>query len=559
MTDLDVAKGLHPNRSWYSNAYLRHEGHLTLPPLATTTAALGPTGIFTVGAIGELANVIYVAAGTSVRQYSLALDTWTNVHTLPAAATDAITVRVDATVYLIFATTGGYSYSSDGTTWVNDTTDTLYMTWWDNRLWGIDNTGQLWFSSVIGTEATDARLPLENGNVTDLFVERDAAGESIIYAATKVGLFAHDAEGSRFHKTDLELPFHDDAGRGARKWRGRTFYPAGLSIYEYSPGPTALVRTIGPDKNDGLPANRKGTIVDLVASHNDLLPLVDSTSAAANAFDVFTDQGGLSDALVIDPDVGVSSILAWNEEGWQVLWESATNTEAITAAHVSGAHAGYRLWWGHNRRVYRMDLPVDIVNPNETSDFNYASSATHEFPWLLVGQETQGLVLRLRVEAAGMSANETVVVSYATNFSTTFTTLGTISADGITTYNFPNSTTPTGTAFRAIRIRLVFARGTNTLLSPDIIGVDLEWRKKISVRYRWTVVLDLNLTYGGRSPQAQRAALVTAIASNPKVEFTYREDTGDTRNYYVEVVNMGAEEQSGRDETGRVMLQLEEV
>lgn len=559
ITDLEVAAGRSLDRSWYSSAYLRHKGHLTLPPLATTTAASGVTGVFTIGAISELADVIYAAFGTSVRSYTLSTDTWSaELVALPASATDAIRLRLGGTVYMAFAFTSGTADTTDGTTWSTRTDDVLYLAAWDDRLWGIDATGQLRFSQTIGTWVNDAQLPLPSDYVTDLFVDRDAAGEPILYAATKVGLYAHDAAHIRFVRTDMEVPFHDDAGRGVIRWRGASYYPAGLGIYEYHAGPQAVVRAMGPDRYDGLPDERKGTLVRLEESHNELLGLVDSTSAAANEFTVFSPDG-LTDASVIDPDVGVSTILGWNGDGWQVLWESAANTEAITYSHVSNAYGNYRLWWAHNRRINYMDLPLDLLNPNETNNFAYGTAGTHDFPWLVVGQETRGLALRLRVQVGGASASETVIPSYATNFTETFTVLATISADGITTYDFPNSTTPTGTAFRAMRIRVALARGTNTLLSPDVISVTLEWRKKLPAQFGWRLVLNVNEEYEQRTSQQQRAALITAAESATLVEFTYRDDDGNTRNYYVDVLEHSGLDYTGHDERGEVHLLLVEV
>ena len=467
-----------------------------------------------------------------------------------------MTGPLGGTTYLFVAHTGGYSYSTDGSTWTDDTTDTRFLAFWDNRLWGISQAGQLWFSLTVGTEVNDALLPLPTDYVTDLFVERDAGGEHILYAGTKEGLYAHDVANSRFVLTELDLPFHNDAGRGIKRWRGATYYPAGLGIYRYQPGPTAAISVHGPDRDDGLPDERKGTIIGLERSHNDLIAKVDSTSAAANDFDVFLGSGAITAGDVIDPDVGISTLLAWDTRGWQVLWESAANTEAITASYVSNADGGYRLWWGHNRRVLYMDLPVDIVNPHETNDRNYGSAATHDYPWLVAGEETNGLALRMNVHVADSSSTETVAVSYATNFSESFTTLGTISSDGITTYDFPNATTPTGTAFRAIRPRVALARGTNTLLSPDVIAVNFEFRKKLTPQYSWRVLLDLSDEYAGQSTNEMWADLRTAVASSALVNFTFRDDTA--RTYYVDVTLQGQEE-TGLDETGEVLVTLAQV
>ena len=117
----------------------------------------------------------------------------------------------------------GYTYSSNGSDWTNDTADAKYLTVWDERLWGIDNTGQLWYAYSVGTEVNDCKLPSPDGSVTALFVARNAAGTPIIYAATIDGLFAHDAENSRFVETQMAFPTHPDNGRGTTKWRDSVY------------------------------------------------------------------------------------------------------------------------------------------------------------------------------------------------------------------------------------------------------------------------------------------------------------------------------------------------
>ena len=327
-TDVDVANGVNLNRSFYSSCYLRHEGHLTLPRLATVTAASGVTGIFEIGAINELSDEIYAAFGSSVRKFSFTSDSWgAALHALPAVATDSICLRLNGTIYLIFAHTGGTTDTTDGSSFNDRTDDVLYMTSWDDRLWGIDNTGQLRYALTIGTWTNDAILPLPDSYVTDLFVDRDAGGEPIIYAATKIGLFAHDAANQRFVQTEFEVPFHDDAGKGVKRWRGAMYYPAGLSEYEFVAGAPGTQRVMGPDRDDGLPSDRRGTIIGNVTTHNELVALVDSTSAAASDFAV-NPSYSLNGAKVIDPDVGVSLLMGWDSRGWQTMWESAANTEA---------------------------------------------------------------------------------------------------------------------------------------------------------------------------------------------------------------------------------------
>jgi hypothetical protein len=560
------------NRLWYGTSHLRVDGHRTLPDRVTTTAASGVSGVVKVGAMEELADQIYAAYNTSIRKYTFATDSWgSSLHTLPAIATDVITTRLGGTVYMVFAHTGGMTYTTDGSTFTDITDDALYLEEWDDRIWAIDNTGQLrWAFDPTGTWTNDAQLPLANGNAQDLLVGRRADGEHILFASTKVGLFAHDVANNAFVKTEMDLPFHDDSGAGVTRWRDATFVPAGLAAYKYSiGGAAAVIQTVGPDKDQGLPSDRRGRIIKLEKSHNDLLAFVDSTSAAATTLNTFPSAGlGTHLSPAMNADTGRALILGWNELGWQVVFESEAQTEAITASLVSNAYGSYRLWFAHNRRVKYIALPVDVVNPSEISDRVYADSSRDEFPWFDAGQaEIDKLAVRVKGEVAGTSTTETATIYYALNYDdaeTAWVALDTIVTDGITTYNLPN-TSPTGTSaavgidFRAIRFRTDLANGSDESLSPDFRSLTLEYRKKLPVRLGWNVELNLNEAYKSLTSLEMQLALQTAIGSNTLLEFTYRDDDGVTRNYYVDIIQVTGLDRTGHDERTTVRLTLVQV
>lgn len=549
-------------RAWWSTCSLRYKNNLTLPGLATLTAASGVSGTFTVGVIGELSSEIYGAFGTSVRKYNNTTDSWGNsLHTLPAVATDVITVRMENVVYLVFAHTGGYTYTSNGTVFTDDTTDTKYLAYWDDALYGIDNTGALWKSTTIGTETTgQGQLPLPDGYVSGLFVARDSAGDPILYAATKVGLFAHDAANLKWESTELSLPYHSNGGLGTERWRDSIYSPVGLGVYQYINGVnTAVITVVGPDRDDGLPSDKRGTIKQLVGTHNDLLAVLDATTAPGTAMAMYNGSamGSQQSTVIIDPDVGYSSILGWDSKGWECKWLSGSTARAITWAHVSNAYSTYRLWWALADRVYYMKLAADIINPTQLTDWDYAASAEHITPWFNMGQiEVGKLALRVKVDTTGMSATESVAVEYATDLSESWTALGTITADGVTTYEFPNSTTPTGTAFKWLRFRLSLARGTTTTLTPQVHDITLEHRKKLSVKWSFVATIDLTQLHKGNTPMQLFAALRTAINADVLQEFTYREDSSGDRNYWVDVIPLEGFEFTGHDERGQVTVQL---
>jgi hypothetical protein len=153
-------------------------------------------------------------------------------------------------------------------------------------------------------------------------------------------------------------------------------------------------------------------------------------------------------------------------------------------------------------------------------------------------------------------------VSYATDYSESYTAAGSaITSDGITTYTFGSGA---GTTFRAIKFKIDLARTTDTSVvnykkkTPDVVSLTLEWRKKLPAKWGHQARVNLNKAYKGKSPKDLRSSLLSAIESTTMVEFTFRDDTGGTRNYYVDVVSASGVEGSGYDERGMSTINLVE-
>ena len=576
------------NRAWYSTCQLRYKNHLVLPGLATESSS--PSHSLTdptIGASNTLGNEVYAFRNGSVSEspklfkYNNTNDSWGSA--LTQSATDQVTDSVvftdsGGTSYLVFAhydTNGsGYTYSSDGSSWTTDTTDTQYLTVWDERLWGISYGGQLWYATSIGTETNDAVLPLPDGSITKLFVARNAFGIPIIYAATSRGLYAHNADNAMWEDTQMDFPIHPDNGKGTVRWRDSVYIPSGNGIYKYINGNNAAVITVvGPDRDDGLPSDKRGAIRKMAGSHNELLIGVDATAAPSTISSTDIPYQWLSHqgSSVIAADSGYSSILGYNDMGWEVKWQSQTSGKGFDSIHVSDAYSKYRVWWGHNDIVHFMDLPKDVINPSEVSEFAYATSGIHETPWFNAGQsEVDKLALNLRIEAQDLTAadKEIVKIEYATDYSESYTTaVSTLNsstmgaASGTYTYTFGSSV---GTPFRAIKFKLTLERddatttGLEKFNTPDVVSLTLEYRKKIAAKWGHTVDIDLTNEYKGNVPKDLRAALVTAIESETLVEFTFRDDSGGTRNYYVDVVAAQGMEFTGHDERGSTTIQVVE-
>ena len=576
------------NRAWWGTLNLRNQGHLVMAPL-TEDATEDFENLM--GVLVEFGDKIYSTAnnGSSTELYLFndgANDWGSNLQTLDGSATDALAISLGGTNYMVIATTFSYWHTSDASSFTQDTTNTKYLAEWDDRLWGIDADGQLWWAHTVGTEVNDAILPLGGGSdeVADLFVASSGSGEPILYAATRTGLWAHDADNSRFIQTELSLPFHPQAGEGCVRWRDSIYYPAGLGIYRYTPSSsTAFVTAMGPDRDDGVPTAYRGFITGLIPTHNDLLAMVDGSAPPAELPSTWGSYGQLGDSHAID-GTGYSTLLAWNEQGWEAKWASSnTDNNQMRAGIVANAYGGtgakkstkYRVYWGENLTMHWQSLPVAVENPRQRTTFEYAASGEHITPWFSANQsEVEKLALRLKVEVEEASSSETVTCYYGidgddstfTQLTDTHTSDSTfdssddeIQGNGITTFLFGGVSTPTGTAFRSIRFKFELARGSTKANSPDIRSITLEFRKKLPAKWGHSVTVDLQHPYGGRSTNELRAALVAATEASSLVEFTFRDDGSNERNYYVDVSAVEGLEFTGHNESGTTKVLLVET
>ena len=90
------------------------------------------------------------------------------------------------------------------------------------------------------------------------------------------------------------------------------------------------------------------------------------------------------------------------------------------------------------------------------------------------------------------------------------------------------------------------------------MSLTLAFRKKIAAKWGHTVDVDLTNEYKGNVPKDLRSNLISAIESNTLVEFTFRDDSGGTRNYYVDVIGAQGIEFTGYDERGSTTIQVVE-
>jgi len=557
---LDPRKDL--DRVWYSTAQLRYPGRIVLPRLATLTATFGSADI---QELREFKNEMYACQATSVYVYNNGTDSWgSSVHPLLNNATDTAVGLLHpsgtATLTLVVATGSEVDYATNSSTWNRNTTDIKFVYFWNNLLWGMDVAGQLYYTDDLSAGWTQgAQLQLPSGFINSLLVARGADNFEHLYAATTIGLWIHNAVEGVWEETDMsELPYHADGGVGSTKWRGNIYYPAGNAVYRFQPRSTGtVVDTVGPDGDYGLPLLKRGVIKKLTPTHNDLIAFLDASvvGRGVSGLETRVSRGArFHHGVTLSAQLGYSIILGWNEDGWEVKWESGASDKPITTGTVANAYNQNRLWWASNQRVYYQVLPVDTVNPLQVPNTTYATTATLETPWNdFRSRNSTKLALSFLLDTINPTSSETVKVEYAVNHIESYTTIKTQTATSNTETTFPiGGSNAIGLAFTAIKFRVTLARGSATK-TPQMVKMTLVWRQRNKELYgvQANLVLGDNMDVGAK---IQLAAIKTALLNDELFEVTYRNDDGGTENYYMEIVGYDAQLETGHNYSGTVQV-----
>ncbi len=564
-------RGLDPgtvDRVWWSDCQTRFKGHLLLPRKsnAATTQAVGTIKSITEFTVGASTDVYVVHSDNKVYKYLNASDAWSSsLDTLTNPTKETIVFRDTTANYMIFARgSSGYTYTTDASTFTDmdvsgsATRNVEYFTIWHGQLWGIDNEGVLkqWASGPTANPTEKGALPLPNGYVTSLFIYRDAAGTPIIYAGTKIGLWAFDETNNRWEETELRLPFHTNSGKGTVVWRDAIYFPAGNAIYKYQTGSnTAVVSLVGFDRDHGIPEAYAGQVVKLIGTHNDLIAFVNADiDTSYTVFATGRQASGMGGASTVVSGTGTSAILGFNDVAWEVKWTGADNT-GLETAHVGSAYNEYRMWFGVGNALYWTALSPDVINPDEISTFQYAGSGTMETPWFDGGDAAGNkTAISLRAVTSTCSTDVNIAISYATNFNESYTSLGTITTNGTTTYDFASGV---GVEFASIKFKATLTSDT-VLSSPDLNLIELRWREKIPPKYGFSVTIDAAKTFRSKTPKQILDNITTVINTNTLVPFTYKDNDSD-RSYYVDLISASGFEFTGHDERGQIQIQLVET
>ena len=485
------------------------------------------------------------------------------------------------------------------------------------------------------------------------------------------------------------MPDHPNGGEGATSWWDAIYISSGLDIRKYVVGASASIVQAGLSKEDGIPEEYNGEIVELVNGENYLYALVDASATSGNsksgifAYDdvgwehvwappttliedcedawnelvdgdvtatLDTDDfqvGSGSCKLVVATGAGAGDILATeamsaidlsdhnsvslrikstvaldsgdlqllldntaqcaspleaidipavSADTWTkvVLTLAAASSDtaivsvglkmvvdkgaftvnldqiegqtyngSMKSAIVSSSSSAYALYFGHDSKIYKIDLYRGIRNPHKLpGTFTYGTDGIHMTPWFDAGTAVESKTAkRVHLFCKGMSANESVIARYRidhdeTDRDTGWTTLGTITSNGKTTFTF--GTNEVGVAFQDLQFRFDLARGGTTTNSPKITAVVLEYLKITKRLWNWNMTIDCMESFDDLTPQEIWAALKVAAESTTLLEFTFRGETDGSETHYVFVHPFNGITQTGENHEGKYNLSLVE-
>ena len=560
---MDVSKDL--DRCWTSGCNPRYRGHLVMPPLGTSLTGepsssivtesnmfihnLNVYGVFQNYSTG--ASTVHLLTGVN---FGSSLKTLTGV----SGTTDIAVGYLAGSETVVIAGGGDVDWTTNPASWGSNTNSTniTALAFHNDLLWGISSTGQLYFTHDLSLGwTTDALLQLNTNYLTrvKLFEGPRPDGELALYASTAVGLYILDEANGRFWKTPVVFTHHPMGGVANAVFRGAIYVSSGLAIHKYVPGTPGVVTVVGFDRDDGIPDAFQGAIVGLIPTFNELVAITNGN---------YRFGGSASSRYIV--------IYGWDERGWRRIWASPNR-------YASGFEAMYtappvvktdKMYWIYSYAIsaspvvhgLSVDLPPYIINPTQLPTLEYNDeSATHETPWFDAGVAHQNkLAVEVRLETTNPTSSETVLVEYATNYVESYTSLGTISATGETTYHLPTSGNHVGVEFRSIKFRLTLSRGSTTTNTPDVIKLALLFMRTWDDLRAFSVTIDISEPWNGLTPLQQREALDTLFGTKTLVDFTFRDESDDTENHMVTVRGYSSLEIPGHSNIGQWQLQLVE-
>lgn len=466
------------------------------------------------------------------------------------------------TPWLFVATGDSIWKTQQGTSWIQDTANALFLVTWDNSFWRLTETGQLYraadpHATPMTWDAVAATIPGVDGTyryITSCFVAKDETGTPAIYATTVDALWKFDGVDDWIGPL-FQWARHPHGGRGSIEYPAEVdsiIIPVGLNVYQYVPGVPAEVRNISPTRFDGLDKQMAGAITKLVRTPQFLAAIVTNDGEPTSTVSTVLAYTGAAPGNLVP---------TWHCVGlWAVTPTASTNLSSM--AYVD-AWDQYRLYYSFKdqQALFYQRLYPELHNPrtNPAAEFDTLNQYVYT-PWFpLPRTSISKLALRLTVRVTNATANDYIEVGYQTDVTLTindaWTTLtnttfpdGKITTAGRTVFTFGDA----GIEYEQIRFRIGVLAGASPSNSqnPTVEYFEFEYLPVMPPSWSFAAELDLSGPYGNRTPQAMFEELRALALPGTLVPVVINGDT-----YYCRLLGLDGQSYLG-DERGRVQVTL---
>lgn len=539
----------HSDRYWFGNLDGRYR-YLTLPPLVVERGQLPVVQRFI-----SYADRLYAIASGVLYRWDAATGTWSNLGSFSGAFTDA---AVYDGRLVILTTTGLSLFDADTSTWTHVAgTGGFCLGVWDDKLFRLDMQNQMsWTLTPADAASWQAagKFLAPPGFARQLIPYFDAAGEIVLHAVAKDGLYAYDFASQRFYPTGLQYPETDQVGR-AMSWRGELYLPVGLTIYKYN---TNAVTVVGPDRDDGLPRHLSGRVQQAVAGHGLWFAVIAVAQIAGETSPIET---GLPIETTLFPGVNVTgAVLMSPGIAFHLLTQRTAITEMGDVAALT-ADGSYRLWGSDSNGVWSVDLPVGLHNPLQNPTQEYAPEGALITAWWDMGwSELQKLALGIDIDAV-VPPGCAVSVYVGWDYAEEWEFVGTLTTTGKQRFRLGGMA---GKHFRAARLLIVMRRGADPRVAPLLRSAVLTYLRVPRLLWGWEITLQLTDPYCRETVGVPAHELVRrleeAATSRVAGTFRYHDDiSGETIQRRVFLSEMAATEVQGPRREGRYTVNLIEL
>ena len=384
-------------------------------------------------------------------------------HTLPANATDQQQFSQDLNLYVAY--NSGFSIfdpDKNSNQWTNHTGNVdgkpnsieaqsrvpkaKHLAEWDGKLWAVCEDSSVYQSSTPAESNPNwikkKSIPVPFGKTQRLLVYANAVGHPSLYAITSNGMFIYNDTSDRWENTGFTQLETRDGGRAATIDNDyNILYSAGSVIWKFHY--SGLSRSIGFERDQGLPDNVRGHVVNLAVTPRFTLAFVncgfpvDTRTPALSSVPVGEEREyrtGLPDGFyseigeVADSEANTcAAIFVDRGSFWHNIYVQEGLSDGVTAATIIGNNDySVRAYWSEDDTLRTIKLPYNVFNPLSDPDYEYTKKSMLTTSWVNARFPIEDKVAnKLTVELENMevfddegvvTARNTIKIDYAIKY-----------------------------------------------------------------------------------------------------------------------------------------------